>query len=182
MKKTFGLLVGVLLSLSFTANAQKVKTQKTHISFFSSTPVEDISSNNYKAVGTIDPSTGDVVFVVPMQSFEFEKALMQKHYNSPKFLDTKTYPKGKLVGKIKDPASVDFKTDGTYNVTVVGDMSIHGKTNKIEEPATIVIEGGSIKLNSKFNLTLADYGVAFEGGKPAENIAKTIEIKVDAIF
>ena len=72
---------------------EKQKTSKTHIKFFSTTPVEDIEANNYATVGTIDPGTGKIVFSVPMQSFEFEKSLMQQHFNSKKFLDTKTNPK-----------------------------------------------------------------------------------------
>jgi len=182
LKRKNTILLGLLLTISFGVAAQKIKTTKTHFSFFSSTPVEDITADNYKTVGTLDVTTGNVVFVVPMQSFEFEKSLMQKHYNSPKFLDTKTYPKGKLVGKITDLSAVNFKTDGTYNVTIAGDMTIHGKTKNVSEAAVITVTGGKIKLNSTFDLTLADYGVAFEDGKPSKSIAKTIEIKVDAQY
>jgi len=35
-----------------------------------------IEANNYKAVGTIETSFGDILFSVPMQSFEFKKSLM----------------------------------------------------------------------------------------------------------
>ena len=100
MKKTTILLIAavVVISLtSFTASAQKLVSSTTHFKFFSTTPAEDIQANNYKAVGTIEKSTGDIVFSVPMQSFEFEKALMQEHFNSKKFLNTKANPKAKLV-------------------------------------------------------------------------------------
>jgi len=172
----------VLLTLTSSLFAQKIKTTKSHVSFFSTTPVEDISANNYKTVGTLDKSDGSVVFVVPMQSFEFEKSLMQKHFNSPKFLDTKANPKGKLVGKITNFSEVDLTTDGEYNAVVAGKMTINGKTNDVSENATIKVAGGKISIHSKFNLTLADYEVAFEGGKPSKNIAKTIEISIDAEY
>lgn len=171
-----------LVTISLTAVAQKQASTKTHIKFFSTTPAENIEANNYASVGAIDTSTGDIVFSVPMQSFEFEKALMQEHFNSKKFLDTKTNPKAKLTGKIANLEKVNFKKDGSYTVDVDGDLTINGVTNAIKEKATIVIKDGKISLSSKFNITLADYKVAFKSGKPSTNIAKTVEVTVEANY
>ncbi|MBK5208900.1 MAG: YceI family protein [Flavobacteriaceae bacterium] len=183
MKKTILSIVAVVaISLtSFTASAQKLVSSKTHFKFFSSTPAEDIEANNYKT-GTIDTSTGDIVFSVPMQSFEFEKALMQEHFNSKKFLDTKTNPKAKLIGKIADLSKVNFGKDGSYIVDVSGDLTINGVTNAVKEKATIIVKGGNVALNSKLNVTLADYKIAFKKGKPSTNIAKTVEVTVEANY
>lgn len=181
MKKTILTIVAVS-AFAFTAFSQKLVTTKSSIKFFSHTTAEDIKANNTKAVGTLNTETGDVVFSVPMQGFEFEKALMQKHYNSPKFLDTKQFPKAKLTGKITNLSAVNFKKDGTYAVTVKGEMEMHGVTKSIEEKATITVKGGVVSVNSKFNIALADYKIAFEKGKPSTNIAKTIETTVDATF
>ena len=117
-----------------------------------------------------------------MQSYEFEKSLMQKHYNSKKFLDTKQFPKSKLKGKITNLSDVHFKTDGTYTANIEGSLTIHGETKNISESATITVKGGNITLNSKLNLTLADYAIAFKDGKPSTNIAKVIEITVVAEY
>ena len=90
MKKLF-LLVSILTAFvgtQATFAQGKYISRNAHVSFFSATPMEDIEAHNYKSVSTIDTKSGDVVFSVPMQSFEFKKSLMQKHYNSPKFLDT----------------------------------------------------------------------------------------------
>ncbi|MFC0263738.1 YceI family protein [Fontibacter flavus] len=153
-----------------------LKSQKTHIWFFSSTPLEDITANNYKATSTLDTKTGDVVFSVPMQSFEFEKALMQKHFNNKDFLDTKQFPRAKFVGKIADVSKVNFDKPGSYNVTVEGEMTIKGETKQIKKPGVITVAANGIKAESKFDITLADYGITFQKGKPASNIAKDIEI------
>ena len=72
MKKTTILSVAVLAAISlasFSLTAQKLVSTKTHFKFFSSTPAEDIEANNYKAVGTIETSTGDIVFSVPSGNF-----------------------------------------------------------------------------------------------------------------
>lgn len=184
MKKV--LLTAIVLSLfalsAFTVIPNKLISKDTHISFFSHTSVEDITANNYKVVSTLDTSTGALVYSVPMQSFEFEKALMQKHYNSDKFLDTKTFPKSKFIGKITNVENVDFTKDGTYEASVTGDLTIKDKTNQINEEATITVENGQVSLNTKMILTLSSYGVTFSGGKPSKNIAKDIEITVKAVY
>jgi len=181
MNKSF-LTIVALVAISLTAVAQKQVSTKTHIKFFSTTPAENIEANNYASVGTIDTDSGEIVFSVPMQSFEFEKALMQEHFNSKKFLDTKTNPKAKLTGKIANLSKVNFDKDGSYSADVEGDLTINGVTNPIKEKATITIKGEKISLASKFNITLADYKVAFKSGKPSTNIAKTVEVTVEANY
>lgn len=174
--------IAAMALLAFTPAVSKLTSNKTHIKFFSTTSAEDIEAHNYKSVSTIDTKTGDVVFSVPMQSFEFQKALMQKHFNQEKFLDTKKYPKAKLVGKITNLNEVNFEKNGTYTANVSGEMTIKDKTNPINEKATVTVSGNNISVKSKFNITLADYGVAFEKGKPASNIAKTVEVTVEAEY
>ncbi|MEN8124792.1 MAG: YceI family protein [Bacteroidota bacterium] len=175
------LIIAVSLS-TFAQNGNKLVTKKTHFKIYSHTSVEDIEANNYKSVGTINPENGEIIFSVPMQSFEFEKAKMQQHYNSPKFLDTKKFPKAKLKGKITNLGDVNFKSDGKYNVNIEGELSIHGQSKQINEKATINVKGNSIMLNCTLNLTLADFGIAFKDGKPSTNIAKIIETTVIAEY
>ena len=185
MTKTtlFSVMTAFLISMTtITASAQKLVSSKTHFKFFSTTPAEDIEANNYKTVGTIETSTGEIVFSVPMQSFEFEKSLMQEHFNSKKFLDTKTNPKAKLVGKISDLTQVDFVNDGSYKVEVKGDLSINGVTKPIKEKVTITVSSGEVALETVFNITLVDYEIAFEKGKPSTNVAKIIEVTAKANY
>lgn len=184
MKPTKLIITATFLLIVATSFGQTTKlvSSKTHIKFYSHTPVEDIQANNYASVSTIDQTSGDVVFSVPMQGFEFEKALMQKHFNGANFLDTKPFPKAKFKGKITNIAEIDFSKDGTYNALVEGEMTIKGKTNSIKEKGIITVKGNVVTATSTFNITLADYGIAFEKGKPSTNIAKTIEVTVHAEY
>ncbi len=185
MKKVNLITIALLLmatALSFGQNTEKLVSQKTHVKFFSSTPAEDIEANNYATVSTMNKETGEVVFSVPMQSFEFKKALMQKHFNSDKFLDTQTHPKAKLKGKIINLDEIDFSKDGSYDATVEGELTLHGVTKAIKESGKIIIKGGNVTAQSEFNITLADYGIEFIKGKPASNIAKTVKVTVHAEY
>ncbi len=175
-------LVAVLGLFAFTTVADKLVSSKTHIKFFSTTPAEDIEANNYAAVSTIDKSTGKFVFSVPMQGFEFPKSLMQKHFNQKKFLHTSKYPKAKYVGDIKNLSDIDFSSDGTYTANVDGEMTIRGVTKKVTEDATIKVSGGKVSLETKFFITLADYDIEFERGKPSKNIADKVEVTAKAEY
>jgi len=185
MKKLNLVLGSLVLLASITAFSQtsgKLVSDKANIKFFSHTTVEDIQASNNTSVGTINKTTGEVVFSVPMQGFEFEKALMQEHFNSDKFLDTKTFPKAKLKGTVTNLAQVNFAKDGTYPATVEGEMTIKGVTNSFKSTGTITVKGNKAEIQSKFNITLADYKITFVKGKPSTNIAKTVEVTVLADY
>ena len=177
------LFVILLTFISLTAFSQaKLTTTSGHIKFFSSTPAEDIEANNYKVISNLTTDKGDLVFSVPMQSFEFEKALMQKHYNSSKFLDTKKFPKSKFKGTITNMAEIDLNTDGSYEAHVTGSLTIHGVTKEIKENLQLKVNGGKVTGTTSFDIVLADYGVVFAKGKPSTNIAKTVKATVNLDF
>lgn len=184
--KITGFILSVLFllfgTLSFGQSGERLVSANTHIKFFSTTPAEDIESNNYAATSTINTETGAVVFSVPMQGFQFEKSLMQKHFNQKKFLDTKTYPNARLVAVITNVDEIDFSADGVYDAVIEGELTIKGVTNKIKENGTVTVKGDVIEANSVFNVTLADYQIGFDKGKPSTNIADVIEVTVKAEY
>ena len=185
MKRTTILLSILAITLTvfaITPPTGKLVSSKTHIKFFSTTPAEDIEANNYASVSTLNTETGGIIFSVPMQSFEFEKALMQKHFNDEKFLDTKEFPKAKIKAKIINLSEIDFSKDGTYETIIEGELTIKGVTKNVKEKGSITISGNSVSVKSTFNITLADYNVTFVKGKPSKNIAKTVEITVHAEY
>ncbi len=47
---------------------------------------------------------------------------------------------------------------------------------------TISVNGNVIELQGKFEITLADYGIKFIDGKPSTNIAKSVEVTVQAEY
>ena len=184
MKKltVLSLVLSVFAVVAFKPIEGKLISKDTHINFFSHTSVEDITANNYKVASTIETATGAIVFSVPMQSFEFEKSLMQEHFNGKNFLNTKKFPKAKFLGMIDNLSVINFNEDGEYMAMISGELEIKGAKKSINEKATITVADGKVTLTTKINLTLADYGVTFKKGKPSKNIAKDIEITVNAIY
>ncbi len=177
------LLTIVLIFSGISIFAQdRLVTTDTHIRFFSTTPAEDIESNNFASTGTLNPQTGELAFSVPMQSFEFEKSLMQRHFNQRRFLHTSNYPIANLTAVVKDFDRVDLSQNGDYQVEVEGEMTIRGETNSFRESGTLSVKDGLIEANSKFFITLADYGITFRRGAPSTNIADKVEVTVIAAF
>ncbi len=174
------LTVSLIVVAAFGIKAQNYMTKTGHAQFFSETVAENITANNYKMVSTLDTKTGNMIFSVPIQSFEFEKALMQKHFNQENFMDSKKYPKAKFKGKIDNINEVDFSKPGVYNVTVSGDMTMKGVTKHMTEKGTVEVKGNEITAKSTFNIAIADFGI----GKPTkaskkENVADIIKVAVD---
>lgn len=181
--KTLLSVLAVIFTISLYGQTNgKLVSSKSHVKFFSHTSIEDIEANNYASVGTINTETGDVVFSIPMQSFEFERSMMQKHFNTKNFMDTKTYPKSKLKAKITNLTDIDFTKDGSYPATVEGELTIKGVTNPIKVDGIIEIKDGIVNVNSEFNLTLADYSITFSKGKPSTNVAKEVKVTILAEF
>ncbi|MBL4755728.1 MAG: YceI family protein [Flavobacteriales bacterium] len=183
MKRISIVLMAVVFisTIAFKTEEERIITKTGHISFYSHTIAEDIVAHNYKVMSAFTPSTGAIVFSVPMQSFEFKKAMMQKHYNSPKFLNTKAFPKAKFKGNI-DGKVPDFSKDGKYEVSITGHLTMHGVTKQITQKGLFEVGGGVIKATSKFDIVLAEYEVAFKSGKAATNIAKEVAVTIDVSF
>jgi polyisoprenoid-binding protein YceI len=186
MKNLKVLLSSAVLLFAITAfsqSSEKYISSNSYIKFFSTTPVEDIEAKNFATVSTLNSKTGEVVFSVPMQSFEFEKALMQKHFNNEHFLETSTYPKSKLKGVITNINEINFAKDGEYPASFEGTITIKGKTQNLKDTGTITVSGNVFDLSSEFDLLLADFGVMFdEGEKVSKKIGKSVKVTVNTEY
>jgi len=175
--RTLVTIVAAFLMFGNVAQAQKFMTKNGNISFFSSMPMENIEAHNKQVNSAIDSKTGDFVVKVLIKSFEFEKALMQEHFNE-NYMESDKFPNATLSGKIKNIAEVDLTKDGTYPADVEGKLTIHGVTKDVTEKGTITVKGGKVNAVSTFNVTLADYGIEIPN-TVVNNISKTIQVKVD---
>lgn len=177
MKRVFLLLVTTFVTGSIVSAQDKYFTKTGSISFFSHTSMEDIEAHNNKATCVVDTKTGAMEFAVLMKGFEFEKALMEEHFNE-NYVESDTYPKSTFKGKIDNLSAVNFASNGTYNVTVSGNLTIHGVTKAVTSNGQFVVNGGKVTGTSEFTVQIADYNITV----PAvvkDNISKTITIKVN---
>lgn len=165
---------------TFNVQAQKVFTKNGSVSFFSKSPLENISAKNNQVMSVLNISTGDMQFSVIVKNFHFEKSLMEEHFNE-NYLESDKYPKSIFKGNITDLSNINLTKDGTYNVVVKGDLTLHGVTKNISAPGLIIVKNGLISTTSTFKVTLADYAISIPK-LVKDNIAETIEISVNCTY
>ncbi|MCB0767189.1 MAG: YceI family protein [Flavobacteriales bacterium] len=177
IKLTFALAL-----LPSTLSAQeRFATRNGHINFYSSTPVENIEADNNKVTSVFDVASGAIEFAALIKAFEFEKALMQEHFNE-NYMESNTHPKANFKGKVSGFSAEQTKKAGTYTVEVTGDLTIHGVTKPLTTKATLVVnDDGTIKANSDFTVRPEDHGITIPG-VVRKNIAEQIKVTVDLAY
>jgi polyisoprenoid-binding protein YceI len=178
MKRT--ILSLAVATISMMAFSQKKTTTSAIIAFDASTGIDALpKAENKTAVAAIDTEKKTVQFEASIKNFAFSNPKIQEHFNQKSWLNSDEFPKATFNGAITDASAINFKKDGSYNVTVEGDLTIKGKTQKVTTPATIEIAGKKIKALAVFSIKLADFGVE---GQPinAGKVAAEPKISVSA--
>lgn len=172
----------VIASLFVCLNCfgQKYMTRTGKVSFFSSTSLENIEAVNNEMACALDASSGALAFQVPVKSFRFQNALMQEHFNE-NYIESDKYPKAEFKGKISNPSAINYAKNGTYNVSCVGQLNIHGVTQTVTIPGTVTVDGNSLTAASKFKVKPKDYGIKIPGVVSGK-IAEEIEVSVNSIM
>lgn len=176
---TFLLLLLCMLSIQ-EGIAQKIVTRTGHIWFESHTPLEDIEAHTHQAMSVLNSENGELAFAVLIKGFQFEKALMQEHFNE-KYMESDTYPKATFAGNLTDFSAIDLDQDGTYPAKATGSLTIHGVKKEIEADGQVTVKGDQLTLTSEFTVEVADYEIKIPS-VVRDNIAKTITIFVDIPF
>jgi len=147
------------------------------ISFFSDGVVEDIAAENAAAGSLFNTSTGELVFIVPIKDFKFQKSLMREHFNE-KYMETEKYPKAAFQGKL---VGFNANAAGEQKVQAFGKLNMHGVTRDVNVQGLAESTNGKVTLKAKFTVKLKDYNIEI----PSivwKNIAEEIELKVDFTY
>jgi len=142
--------------------------------------LEKIQGVNKKVTCAVDKSSGAVEFAALMKAFQFEKALMEEHFND-NYVESDKFPKATFKGKISNAQAINWSKDGKYSANVEGDLTIHGVTKKIASKGTFVVDNGVVSAKSSISINLKDYGIEI----PAlvkENISEKVSIDIDVLL
>lgn len=176
-KKVVFFILAALMAAS-ALNAQKYFSREGKVSFFSDAPLEKIEAHNSKATAVVDAESGKMEWAVLIKAFQFEKALMQEHFNE-NYMESDKYPKALFKGEVTNMGAINLGKDGEYKADVKGSLTIHGVTREIEAPGKFIVKDGNITATSSFTVLVADYEIEI----PAvvrDNIAKEVRIDIDA--
>lgn len=175
MKKIIPLIIFLYLTTT-DSFGQKYISGLNQVSFFSEAPLENIEAHNYKSKSILDTQTGEIVFSIPIRTFEFEKSLMQEHFNE-NYLESDKFPKAKFKGKITGFQ----KQKGKQQVVAKGTMEIHGVSQEVSIPGEIDFSEEQILIKAKFPLKVADYKIKIPA-MVVSNIAEVVEVSLDFTY
>lgn len=170
-------LLSLLLALHAEAVGQRYITRNGTIRFFSEAPLENIEAVNRQVSSALDLETREFVFRVLMRAFQFEKALMQEHFND-NFVESHKYPNASFEGRVVNLNEAGLVSGSTQQVSVEGRLTIKGVTREIKESGTLTLNGDVITGKSVFTILLADYDIRIPAAV-SRNISPEIKISVD---
>ena len=160
MRKITLLLVTFILAANGLF-AQKYITKEGEIEIFSETSLFTIEAKNQKVASILNAETGDIVSSTLVRSFKFREALVGEHFNE-NYMESHKFPKSIFKGKITNFSSIDLSKDGTYDVTIEGDLTMHGETQPVNTKGTLVVKGDIISAKTEFIVSLANFKIEIE--------------------
>lgn len=166
-------LIFLMLIGSLQLSAQKFyKNTKTRVKFFSEAPLENIEAVNESAASIINTETGEIAVVIPIKMFEFEKALMQEHFNE-NYMESDIYKNASFKGKFDDIP--DFNKTGVYDVSATGAFTIHGVEQTRTLKGKLSVKKNEVTLESIFPVKLEDHDIEIPK-MVFEKIAEVVEV------
>lgn len=176
MKSLLFFLVALLSTC--IVSAQILKATDMKMSFFSEAPIEDIYAVSDKGLSAIDVQSRSVYFKVPIRSFQFEKKLMQEHFNE-NYLESDKYPYAEFKGIISKPIDLNFS--GSLPVTVSGKLTIHNVAKSYTVPGKVTLKNGKLIATSEFPVALVDHKVKIPR-LLIKNIAEVVNVTISATY
>lgn len=174
MKTTFLI---VCLFCCLPVYSQTYTMADSHISFYSSAPVEDIEAISTESRSLFDAKTGNIAFVIPISSFEFEKKLMQEHFNE-KFMESHQYPEATFTGIL---SGYEPERKGMQQAKAVGRIMIHGVSRPLETEGSLEFSGEEVLIEATFPLRVEDFDIKIPK-LLFYNIAEEVEVRVKGRF
>lgn len=165
------------LTISVTAQ-DKYFTKNGKILFkCTKSALEKIEATNKGTTCVLDSKTGNMQFAVLMKGFEFERALMQEHFNE-NYVESHKYPKAEFKGAVSNNNEINYSKDGTYPAKVKGQLTIKGITKPVETTGSVTVKSGKIIAVADFIIQLSDYSISIPS-LVSDKISNTVNINVD---
>ncbi|MBK0404558.1 YceI family protein [Adhaeribacter sp. BT258] len=165
----------LFLATAIPVAAQTYTANNGHVYFLSEAFIQNIEAHSVKLGGALRLEDRTFAFSIPIESFKFERALMQEHFNES-YLESEKYPRATFTGKLLD--STNFSIPGTYPVTAVGKLTIHGVSQERTIHGVIVSDKNRLTLEALFPVKISNHNIRIPR-LLFETIAETVQVKVN---
>ncbi|HWZ13977.1 MAG TPA: YceI family protein [Mucilaginibacter sp.] len=176
--KYISMILLAWLSTTNQAVQDSYACKNARISLYSSAPIEDIKAVSTSGASVYNAASDELAFSVPIRSFQFDKSLMQEHFNSD-YMESDKFPRATFKGKLQE--HIDATKDGTYPVKVSGALSVHGITQNRTIPGIISVKNGVVSMTSEFMVKCTDHHIDIPQ-IVFHHIAESIQVNVSATY
>ncbi|MBY0537089.1 MAG: YceI family protein [Chitinophagaceae bacterium] len=184
MQTTMKNLLVALLFITSSAQAQDKFFTKTGKIYFDCTGgIEKIEATNKSTTCVLDSKAGLIQFSVLLKGFEFEKALMEEHFNE-NYVESDKFPKATFAGTITNNSEINYAKDGVYTAKVKGKLTMHGETKDVEAIGKVTVKKGVVVAAADFNILLSDFKVAIPSvvkDKINNKVTITVDCQLDPL-
>jgi polyisoprenoid-binding protein YceI len=118
----------------------------------------------------VSGSLASLEVIIDTTSVSTQIDRLTNHLKSPDFFDVNEHPESTF-------KSTSIQTDGTTadQVTVNGDLTLHGVTKSISFPATVATDDG-LRLNAEFSIDRTEFGMDYSADKVVADVSMTVSI------
>ena len=172
----------------------KDKMGRNQATFFSTTPLEDITGMSSDVWGSVSFDIEDVEntlkgeVLISTASLKSGIDLRDDHIRSADWLDAEQFPN--ISFNIKEVMGIEKIEGNKIKVKVLGEFTAHGVTKEVESEVTLVyleesemtkmrMPGDLLGVRANFSINLADFGV--EHMALGKKVSDEIEINVNIV-
>ena len=172
----------------------KDKAGRNTITFFSTTPLEDITGTANAISGTVSFDVKDFAntlkgkLIVQVASMKTGIDLRDEHLRSANWLNEEEYPE--IHFEIKEVKNVEQVEDNKLKAVVVEDVTLHGVTKPVNANVEVTYleesektkqraPGDLLGVRADFDINLSDFNV--ENQVVGEKVAEKIEVSVNIV-
>ena len=206
MKKIFSFFAIIILFTAITfAQGFKVKASgeqtfnfedkggRNQVTFFSTTPLEDINGLGNDVKGSVTFNINDIKSLkgevsVAVASIKTGIDLRDEHMHSAGWLNAESFPE--ISFEIKKVNNVKSITDNKLTAKITGNFTLHGVSKEVIAEATLTYldesettkqrtPGDLLGVQAKFSIKLSDYGI--NNKIVGQKVSEDIEIGVNMI-
>lgn len=166
-----------ILMVNFCFGQDLYQTTSAELEFYSEAPIENIQAESNNGISVINLETGAIAFQVKINTFQFEKALMQEHFNE-NYMESEKFPKASFKGEMRN---LDISNNKEQEIVLKGTLRIRGVMRDVEIPANFQLNNNQIKLSTTFIVACRDYDIKI----PKllwKNIAEKIQVQLNAKY
>jgi hypothetical protein len=177
--KKITLLFCLVIATIATAQEKLLSTDGI-VQFEASIPLfEEVKAINKKVTCILTTRNNDLICSMFIKDFNFEKSLMQEHFNAY-YMESDQYPKAVFKGKIEN---LNLKNSNSVSKSyrISGDITLHGKTKKINCLASIKKIEEKVMLLATFELNPTDFEIEIPS-IVAPKIAKKVQVTINCVL